>query len=260
MTQTNDDVIIEDDKDKNLTPEEIALAADEDKTKQDAEAAKADANLDSEQVDYKNKFSESAKEAIKLTKENANLTSKATLQDKMIEVAKDPDQIHEIAKHNPKIANAICKNYGWGDTYSEAVSSDDDDDDDDNKTVIDPRVAAAQVYDQRDADKEAKKVSDYEVQFFIDNKISIGSAKYKAIMSTYSKYQPKNLQDSQEMFQFAHSKHVPDEEVEIPAPNGDFSGTGKTKTSEFTDEDKEIMKEKGWDEKKMKAFKASNLY
>jgi len=106
MSQTNIEVTPAADPTDDLTrDDDDKTAVDEVEEKpQDGEPTKEDPNLDSEQVDYKEKFSDSAKEAIRLSKENDSLTSKATLQDKMIEVAKDQEQIHEVAKHNPEIA------------------------------------------------------------------------------------------------------------------------------------------------------------
>jgi len=255
MTQTNITVSKEDEPDdfQALTPPVV------DEAKQDAPVETPvetpQANLDSEQVDYKNKFSESAKEAIRLTKENESLASKATLADKMSEVVQDQERIHEIARHTPEIADAICKRFGWGETYAQATQAEDE-----VETTIDPVTVANQVYDQRKADEERKAVENYEVDFFIQNKIAIGSPKYKAIMGTYSKYQPKNLQDSQEMFQFAYSKHLPNQEVELPSPNGEIGGSGTPKVNEFSDDDRQIMKEKGWNEDTMRKFKQSSLY
>ena len=263
MTQTNIEVTKEDEPDdfKALTPP----AVDEAKEKQDAEAAAAkkaeeEANLGSEQVDYKEKFSASAQEAIRLTKENDTKTSELAFKDKMIEVAKDQEQIHEIAKHNPSMADAICKEFGWGNTYSEATASKDGDDEDSTKVAVDPVIAANKVFDQREEAKEKQSISDYEVQFFIDNKIAIGSQKFKTIMKTYNKYSPKTLSDSQQLFKMAHKEHLPEEEVDIPAPNGDLGGGSKTKDAEFTDDDKKMMKEREWDAEKMRKFKASKLY
>jgi len=246
MTQTNDPV---DDQEVDQTP----AAVDEEIT-QDVETKEVETNLDSEQVDYKAKFSDSAREAIKQSKENASLSSKVTLQEKMIAVAKDQSQIHEIAKHNPEIADKICQEYGWGDSYQAAISSTDEA----PQGVVDPKQAAREVYQEQEQAKEQKAIENYEVQFFIDNRIAIGSPSYKAVMNTYSKYNPKTLGDSQELFAMAYNRHNPTKEVELPAPNGDFGSRGKVK-SEFTDNDKKIMSENGWDAKKMREFKASEL-
>lgn len=256
MTQTNIEVSKEDERDdfEALTPPVV----DEDKDKQDAKA-KANANLDSEQVNYKEKFSDSAREAIRLNKDNDSKTTELALKDKMLEVAKDQDKIHEIARQTPEVANAICKEFGWGDTYEEATASKAEEDGD-KKVTIDPMAAANKVYDQREADKEHKAIEDYEVQFFIDNRIAIGSPKFKAIMKTYGAYTPKTLAASQKLFKMAHNEHVPNEEVDIPAPNGDLGGGGMKKDSEFTADDKKMMKERDWDVERMRKFKASSLY
>lgn len=266
MTQTNIEVTKEDEQDnfEALTPP----AVDEAKEKQDAEAAAAtkkaeeEANLGSEQVDYKEKFSASATEAIRLTKENDSKTTELAIKTKMLEVAKDQEKIHEIARQTPEMADAICKEFGWGDTYEAATASESGEEGEDGqkKVTIDPMAAANKVYDQREGDKVRKDIENYEVQFFIDNKIPIGSPKFKAIMRTYGEYSPKTLTASQNLFKMAHNEHVPNEEVDIPAPNGDLGGGGMKKDSEFTDDDKKMMKNRGWDAERMRKFKASNLY
>jgi len=251
MTQTDDD---KDDDDKKVDDSNLD-DVDEGGKQDDDSGKKDDSNLDDKQVDYKNKFSDSAKEAIRLTKENQRIKAEKKLADKKIEVAKDASKIHEIAKDDPEMADTICEDF-WGTTYAEAVGQEDDD----KKAEVDVESKARKVYREEKVREEKKKIDDYEVQFFIDQKISVGSPKYNKIMETYSKTNPDTVQDSKDLLSMAYKHHFPDEEIETPAPNTDLGGKGEIKDSEFTDEDREIMKEKGWDAEKMKEFKKTHLY
>jgi hypothetical protein len=251
MTQTNDPV------DDNLA-EEQQDPTQQINDEQNIETEKAEEPDDSLQVDHKEKAAQSFKEAMRLKKEKEALASENLYYKNVADFAKDTSKIHDIAKSNPEMADRIVKEFGYGETYAEAISKETKGETSTTDQVVDPKQAAREVYLEQEQAKEKSAIDDFEVQFFIDNGISMNSAKYKAIMNTYSRFPKKTLKDAKDLLTMAHMKHVPNVEVEVPSPNGDFGSRGKIK-SEFTDEDRKIMQENGWDAAKMREFKATPM-
>jgi hypothetical protein len=241
MTQTND---IEDEKKKIVEP------TIETPTPETVDVTQTE---NGKQVDD-TKAKESFKEAMRLMKENESLKSEQLLKDNLIAVAKDTEKLHEIAKSNPEMADAISQEY-WGQAYSEVTKKEVEPD---TETVA--IKTAEEVYDKRERDKEVKKIQDYEIDFFIDQGIKVGDPKFKKVMGTYNKMKPETLDDAKLFLEMTYKQHFPTEEVVTPSPNTSFGGSGAVTPSEFSEEDKEIMKRKNWTPEQMRGFKESALY
>jgi len=208
------------------------------------------------QADYKTKYAESFKEAMRLTRELEKSKSEKAYQKNLIAVAKDVSQIHEIAKEDQKTADRICQEY-WGKNYSEAVKEAGGEE---RAAETDYETAARKVFREEKEREEQKQIEDFEIQYFIDNGIEVGSEKFKKIMSEYHSYQPKTISQAKKLMEMTHNFLYRKQDVELPSAPASFGSKGAMQPSEFTEEDRKLMQKKGWDAKKMQAFKSSGLY
>ena len=193
-------------------PEDVVEATE--KTPDESEAySKPD-----EPVNYEEKYKESSREAIRLYKETEKLKRKEEFLEKLAQVAKDKDAIHEIAETDKSLANKISLEL-YGNNYSNSYDSVSEEDSTDVKETV------RQVMVEESQKLERSKIRELETNFLVDNNILPGSETFKRITQTYNKYNPKTSKDAKELLEMAYLKHT--------GSTGNFRNTTQDAASSF---------------------------